>query len=239
MVVKVHVGNLPDNCNGDSLREIFSKHGEVEDVHVIKNYAFVKMPSETAANEAIKELNGTKLLGMSITVQHAKPPKSGDDNKLRNNRRDSRDNNRDSRDNRRDNRGGNNRRNMTTPYNRNQMNNMPPIDPQLQQLGGILGAAPMLLNELSKVQQFQQQQQQQQQQQLQEQQQHTNKPDPDIRVRREVVNVRNVPGAEKQGFTSGYVIHERYYVLPSHPLLNELNLSQIPTLGQTNCSRTR
>ena len=226
-MVKLHIGNLPDNCKEDSLKELFVKHGEVERVNVIKNYAFVSMPSESAANEAVNDLNGTKLFGKDISVQHAKTQaKGGDING--NKRRDSND--------RRENKGSrwdnSNRRNTNTPYNRNQMNNnIMQIDPQLQQLGGILGAAPMLLNELTKVQQLQQQQQQSSTD--------GNKPDPDIRVRREVVHVRNVPNADTHGFTSGYVVHERYYVLPSHPLLHGLNLSQIPTLSQTNCTRTR
>ena len=232
-MVKLHVGNLPDDCKEDALRELFVKHGEVERVNVIKNYAFVLMPSEAAANTAVSDVNGTKLFGKVITVQHAKSQGKPTDNTGERRR----DNNNSG--NRRDSRGGSrwdsnnsNRRTSNSPYNRNQMNNNgrpPPIDPQLQQLGGILGAAPMLLNELTKVQQLTQQQQQQD----------VNKPDPDIRVRREVVNVRNVPNADKYGFMKGYVIHERYYVLPSHPLLNGLDLSNIPTLGQTNCSRTR
>jgi len=230
-MVKLHVGSLPDNCKEEALRELFVKHGEVERVNVIKNYAFVLMPSESAADDAVNSLNGTKLFGRDITVQHAKSQGKPTDN-TGERRRDS-----NSGSNRRDGRGGSrwdsnnsNRRTSNSPYNRNQMNNngRPPlIDPQLQQLGGILGAAPMLLNELTKVQQ------------LTQQQQDVNKPDPDIRVRREVVNVRNVPNADTYGFKSGYVIHERYYVLPSHPLLNGLDLSHIPTLGQTNCARTR
>lgn len=47
------------------------------------------------------------------------------------------------------------------------------------------------------------------------------RPHPDVRVRREAVHVRHVPGAERMGITDGYVIYERYYVDPNHALLKE------------------
>lgn len=211
MVNKVHIGNLPDNCKAEAVKDLFLKFGEVLDVNVIKNYAFVTMETESAANEAVNTLDKTKLFGKDITVQRAKS--QGSNSSSRANRRDS----------------NSNRRNASAPYNRksNTTQNIAPLmGPQLQQLGGILGAAPLLLNEMTK--QIQQ-----------EASRDTNKPDPDIRVRREVVHVKNVPNADKYDFNSGYVIHERYYVLPSHPLLNGMNVSQLPTLSETNCARTR
>jgi len=215
---KLHIGNLPDNLEKDTLRDLFKSYGGgPTDVNIIQNYGFVTLPTSQACQDAIKGVDKTKLFGKTLSVQMSKAKKTGGGGRENNNKRDSGNNRRDS--------GPNNRR--SGPYNRNddRRNQGPMIDPQLQQLGGILGAAPLILNEITKAgQQLQQQ---------------DNKPDPDIRVRREVVHVRNVPGADKYGFDSGYVIHERYYVLPSHPLLNGLNVAQLPTLGQTNCARTR
>ena len=217
-MTKLHVGNLPDKLEINTLRDLFKSYGGgASDVNIIQNYAFVTMPSSQACQDAIKGLDKTKLFGKTLSVQMSKNQKSGG----------GRDNKRDSGNNRKDGSGSNNRR--SGPYNRTNDDRRsqqgPMVDPQLQQLGGILGAAPLILTEMAKAgQQLQQQ---------------DNKPDPDIRVRREVVHVRNVPGADKYGFDSGYVIHERYYVLPSHPLLNGLNVAQLPTLGQTNCARTR
>jgi cold-inducible RNA-binding protein len=80
----IYVGNLPHSTTEDELREVFSQHGRVSSVNVIKDretgrprgFAFVDMPDGGEAATAIKELNLTEIGGRSITVDEARPKRS-------------------------------------------------------------------------------------------------------------------------------------------------------------------
>lgn len=240
MEAKIHVGNLPDNCPRETLRDLFGPYGTIDDVLVIKNYGFVTFTNKDDAEKAMQDLHKTKLLGNEITVQHAKPKRSDENRTEQNNRRDHRNDNR-SRDNRRSFGGRDDRQ------RNDNMNNPANILSQLGQLSGILGAAPGaasvpalgLLTTLNAAVAGQLEQQNmnrdvpkpQQKQQSQARSVPRDQPDPDVRVRREVVHVREVPQAAELGLKSGYVIHERYYVDPSHPLLRGIPLSDLPRIN--------
>jgi RNA recognition motif-containing protein len=78
---KLYVGGLPYSVTDDKLQEIFSAHGTVESARVItdrmtgrsRGFGFVEMSSQSEAEEATKNLNGTDLEGRSLTVNEAKP----------------------------------------------------------------------------------------------------------------------------------------------------------------------
>ncbi len=78
---KLYVGNLPYSVNQQSLQDTFSQCGTVESVNVImdrdtgqsKGFAFVEMSSDSEAQKAIQELNGSSLDGREIKVNEAKP----------------------------------------------------------------------------------------------------------------------------------------------------------------------
>ncbi len=90
---KLYVGGLPYSTTDDVLQNLFSQIGSVESAKVItdresgrsKGFGFVEMATEEAAQEAIKQLNGTELDGRKITVNEARPQNSG----IRSARRDS------------------------------------------------------------------------------------------------------------------------------------------------------
>ncbi len=77
--MKIYVGNLSFDTNEDSLREVFTEHGDVEDVAVItdrdtgrpRGFAFVTMP-DGAARAAIEALNGKELDGRTLNVNEAR-----------------------------------------------------------------------------------------------------------------------------------------------------------------------
>ncbi len=77
---KLYVGGLPYTVTDDKLQEIFSPHGTVESARVItdrmtgrsRGFGFVEMSSQSEAEEATKNLNGTDLEGRSLTVNEAK-----------------------------------------------------------------------------------------------------------------------------------------------------------------------
>lgn len=253
MSVKLYVGNLPDNCSKDSLHDLFGPYGTITELDVIKNFAFVHYNNEESAKNAIHDLDKTKILGQQITVQISKQ-KSGNKNQP-NQRRD----NRDSRDGRRDDR-------RFQPRNRGSMNGMGK-GPIANPMGGILGAAPTplannpggignlgIFSAVNTLAAVEQEQQRRNEQQFLERERRPitpdhdryrereviperNQPDPDVRVRREVVHTDTVPNARQMGLSNGYVIYERYYVDPSHPLLKGLPIPELPRMTDTYVTR--
>jgi cold-inducible RNA-binding protein len=78
---KLYVGNLPYSTNEDELRELFSRAGGVDTVSVIRDnatgrargFAFVEMVSDSDAQKAVAELNGTQLGGRALAINEARP----------------------------------------------------------------------------------------------------------------------------------------------------------------------
>ena len=79
--MKLYVGNLPYSANQQTLQDLFCKCGTVESINLIsdrdtgrsKGFAFVEMSSNSEANKAIQEINGSSLDGRQIKVNEAKP----------------------------------------------------------------------------------------------------------------------------------------------------------------------
>ncbi len=78
---KLYVGNLPDSATEQTLQDTFSQCGTVDSIKVItdrdtgqsRGFGFVEMSSNSEAQKAIQELNGSSLDGREITVNEAKP----------------------------------------------------------------------------------------------------------------------------------------------------------------------
>jgi RNA recognition motif-containing protein len=79
--MNIYVGNLPNTLTEDSIRELFSQHGNVSEVKVItdrvtgepRGFAFVEMPSRTEALKAIESVNGVEIAERSLIVNEARP----------------------------------------------------------------------------------------------------------------------------------------------------------------------
>ncbi len=84
---KLYVGNLPYSATEQTLHETFGAIGTVDSVNLItdrdtgqsKGFGFVEMSSDSEAQKAIQELNGTAIEGREIKVNEAKPkaPRGG------------------------------------------------------------------------------------------------------------------------------------------------------------------
>jgi len=80
-MTSIYVGNLPHSTTEDELRQVFSQHGEVSSVNIVKEretgrprgFAFVEMPNAGEATSAIEHLNLSEIGGRSITVDEARP----------------------------------------------------------------------------------------------------------------------------------------------------------------------
>jgi len=80
---KIYVGNLPFSATESQIRELFSKHGNVQSVSLIsdretgrpRGFGFVEM-DDTAA--AIQALDGYEMDGRALKVNEAQDkPRSG------------------------------------------------------------------------------------------------------------------------------------------------------------------
>ena len=83
MAKKLYVGNLSYSTTEGNLSELFAQVGEVASVNLItdrmtgrsRGFAFVEMAEESAAQQAIAELNGKELDGRALKVAEARPRK--------------------------------------------------------------------------------------------------------------------------------------------------------------------
>ncbi|MEE8146645.1 MAG: RNA-binding protein [Longimicrobiales bacterium] len=79
--MKIYVGNLSFDTTETELQQLFSQHGEVQDVTLItdretgrpRGFGFVEMRNEQAARDAIGALDGNEIGGRHIKVNEAKP----------------------------------------------------------------------------------------------------------------------------------------------------------------------
>ena len=85
MSSKLYVGNLSFDSTEADLKELFGQHGSVESVAVItdretgraRGFAFVEMSEASAAQDAIRALDGTDFGGRSIKVNEAQDRRGG------------------------------------------------------------------------------------------------------------------------------------------------------------------
>jgi cold-inducible RNA-binding protein len=81
MSTKLYVGNLPFKASEEELNTIFSSHGNVTDVFIVKDkfsgrskgFAFVTLDTPESAQSAIEQLNDFEFLGRNLVVNEARP----------------------------------------------------------------------------------------------------------------------------------------------------------------------
>jgi cold-inducible RNA-binding protein len=81
MSTKLYVGNLPFKASEEELNTLFSSHGNVTDVFIVKDkfsgrskgFAFVTLDTPESAQSAIEQLNDFEFLGRNLVVNEARP----------------------------------------------------------------------------------------------------------------------------------------------------------------------
>ena len=89
MGLKLFIGGVSYDATEDDLREAFSAHGELREVHIAtdketgrsKGFAFITFPNKKDGLAAIKALHESKIHGRKISVQESNP--GGRDRKRR------------------------------------------------------------------------------------------------------------------------------------------------------------
>ena len=85
MSKKIYIGNLPFSSTEADLKDVFGRHGAVESVNIItdretgrpRGFAFVEMEEASAADDAIRALDGSDLGGRNIKVNEAQDRRPG------------------------------------------------------------------------------------------------------------------------------------------------------------------
>ena len=83
--MRIYVGNLNYNTTEEDLRDLFSEHGQVEEVAIItdrdtgrpRGFAFVTMPDSEEGQKAIDAVNEAEVGGRTLLVNEAKPRTGG------------------------------------------------------------------------------------------------------------------------------------------------------------------
>lgn len=84
-MANIYVGNCSFDVTEQQLRDVFAAYGEVSKVSVItdrdtgrpRGFAFVEMSDSSAAQAAIRGINGTELGGRTLNVNEARPKNEG------------------------------------------------------------------------------------------------------------------------------------------------------------------
>ena len=82
---KLYVGNLPFSTTQDELQGIFERFGSVASAAVImdretgrsRGFGFIELDEASAADEAIRELDGSDFGGRSLRVNEANDRRGG------------------------------------------------------------------------------------------------------------------------------------------------------------------
>uniref|UniRef100_A0A3Q3WUT6 RNA-binding protein 14 n=1 Tax=Mola mola TaxID=94237 RepID=A0A3Q3WUT6_MOLML len=76
--VKLFVGNLPLDATHEELNKLFAPYGEINTCSLLRQYAFVTLKGEGAADRAIRHLDGKEYRGRPLVVEEsrARPPNS-------------------------------------------------------------------------------------------------------------------------------------------------------------------
>ena len=79
--MKLYVGNLSFSMSESALRDLFSAHGAVTEVHIVtdrlsgksRGFAFVTMGNRNEGQAAIDALEGRSIDGRNLSVSEARP----------------------------------------------------------------------------------------------------------------------------------------------------------------------
>jgi len=82
--MKIFVGNLAPAVEEEDLKTLFSQHGKVTEVKIIrdmftrvsKGFGFIEMPGKAESQKAIGALNTQELKGKRLNVNEARPERT-------------------------------------------------------------------------------------------------------------------------------------------------------------------
>lgn len=87
--MNIYVGNIPHSSTEEGLRKLFEQFGAVSSVKIIKDkftgssrgFAFVEMPNNDEARQAIENANGMEFEGRNLRINEARPAEARGDSR--------------------------------------------------------------------------------------------------------------------------------------------------------------
>jgi len=70
---RIYVGRLNGSVKRKELLEMFARHGEIVDILMKDDFAFIEYIKANDAQQAIKEMNGKSVGNVRIVVEEARP----------------------------------------------------------------------------------------------------------------------------------------------------------------------
>jgi len=78
---KVYLGNIPDDTRDRDVEKLFKSYGRIRNVVIKRNeqgtYGFCEFDDMRDAQDAVKDLDGTRFLGSRIKIEHARDSRAG------------------------------------------------------------------------------------------------------------------------------------------------------------------
>ena len=78
---KVYLGSIPDDTRERDVEKLFKGYGRIRDIVIKRNesgtYGFCKFEDRRDAEDAVKDLDGTRFLGGRVRVEHARDSRDG------------------------------------------------------------------------------------------------------------------------------------------------------------------
>jgi RNA recognition motif-containing protein len=83
--MNIYVANIPWKATEEELKNLFAEHGEVTSAKIVidkftqrsRGFGFIEMRDDSAARNAINELNGADFMGKNLVVNEARPRTEG------------------------------------------------------------------------------------------------------------------------------------------------------------------
>ncbi|XP_035233275.1 serine-arginine protein 55-like [Stegodyphus dumicola] len=79
MSTRIYIGRLNYDVRERDLEKFFKSYGRINGIMIKKGFAFVEFDDYRDADDAVFELNGKKLLGERVTIEHARGSPRGND----------------------------------------------------------------------------------------------------------------------------------------------------------------
>merc|ERR1712147_40033 len=71
---QVYIGYLPNDARMEDVGEFFKGYGAIKSINLKPGYGFVDFESVRDAEDAVKDLDGKRMCGETVDIQHAKGP---------------------------------------------------------------------------------------------------------------------------------------------------------------------
>merc|ERR1712137_1107851 len=71
---QVYIGYLPNDARMEDVEDFFKGYGKIKSVNLKPGYGFVDFEDLRDAEDAVRDLDGKRMCGEKVDIQHAKGP---------------------------------------------------------------------------------------------------------------------------------------------------------------------